>query len=105
MKVLPKIEELLRNKSYLRDCDKKLTTHIWYRQLQDHKIDPHNLTTTDFLRLYADGKISSDATVIRLRAKLQEQYPELRGQNYLDRQIRKQQKVKEDLGYGDSNRK
>jgi len=99
MKVIPKIEELLRSKAYLRDCDKKLTTHIWYRQLLEHNIDPENYTTTDFLRLYADGKISTDATVIRLRAKLQEEYPELRGQKYLAR-LQKQEKVKKDLGYG-----
>jgi len=99
MKVLKTIENLLRTKPYLRDCDKKLTTHIWYKQLLDHKIDPNIQISTDFLRLYAAGKISSDATVIRLRAKLQEEHAELRGNNYLDRQIRKQQKVKKDLGY------
>jgi hypothetical protein len=93
-----KIKELLIQKIYLRDCDKKLCTHIWYRELLAKGIDPA-APTTDFFRLYAAGKVTSDATVARLRAKLQELHPELRGQKYLERQ-NKQSKVQSDLGYG-----
>jgi hypothetical protein len=94
-----KIKALLIQKEYLRDCDKKLCTHIWHRELLAKGIDLNNYPATEFLRLYADGKVTTDATVARLRAKLQELHIELRGKKYMERQL-KQLKVKNDLGYG-----
>ena len=93
-----KIKNLLVEKSFLRDCDKKLTTHIWHREMQAKGIDTSSYSANDF-RLYAAGKVTSDATVGRLRAKVQELCPLLRGKKYMERQI-KQGKVKTDLGYG-----
>jgi hypothetical protein len=98
MKITNKIQELLEQKRYLRDCDKKLTTHLWYRELINKGLDPHSLPITDFLRLYAEGKVTTDATISRLRSKIQETNAPLRGQRYLERQA-KQNKVQKDLGY------
>jgi len=101
MKIITKqIEHLLNTVPSLRDNDKRLCTHIWYRQIEDKGIDPYQLSTTKFLHLYAAGKVCSDATIQRLRAKIQETNPALRGQKYLERQIKMQAKVKKDLGYG-----
>ena len=102
MKITNKIQQLLEQKAYLRDCDKKLTTHIWYRELIAKGLDPHQMLVTDWLRLYGDGKTTTDATVSRLRSKLQETNAALRGKRYLER-MQKQGKVQLDLGYG--NRK
>lgn len=97
--IINRIEELLLEKPFLRDNDKSLCTHIWYRELQGKSIDPHSYPTTDFLRLFAEGKVTTDATIKRLRARIQDDRPELRGVKYLDRITRQQNKVKKDLGY------
>tara|TARA_R100001443_G_C3299615_1_gene164945 strand:+ start:452 stop:772 length:321 start_codon:yes stop_codon:yes gene_type:complete len=94
-----KIKALLSKKEYLRDCDRKLCTHIWYREMLAKNIDIETFKATDFLRLYAEDKFTTDATIQRLRAKVQEVIPALRGKKYMERQL-KQNKVKDDLGYG-----
>lgn len=98
MTIINKIQELLLQKRYLRDCDKKLCTHIWYRELIAKGLDPHTTPITEFLKIYANGKLTSDSTITRLRCKLQETNPQVRGQRYLERQA-KQNKVQRDLGY------
>ena len=45
------------------------------------------------------GKFTSSETITRVRRKLQEEFPDLRGKNYDKRQA-KQSEVKKDLGYG-----
>ena len=102
--ILKRIEDLLIEKPTLRDDDKRLCTHIWYRELQEKAINLHSHLSTDFLRLYADGKVTTDATIKRLRARVQDTYPELRGKKYLERITKQQQKVQRDLGYGQTNR-
>ena len=45
------------------------------------------------------SKLTNTETITRVRRQLQEQNKELRGQNYINRQTKLQNKVKMELGY------
>ena len=57
------------------------------------------LPAQKFLRILADGQLTSSDSITRMRRKAQEENPELRGAKYNQRQDR-QSLVKKDLGYG-----
>lgn len=79
-----KVEYLLKKTPHLRDDDNKLIATYWWHQFGTDKI---NLVTgKDFLQTFADGKLVSPESVRRVRQKLQEQKPELRGESYNRRQ-------------------
>jgi hypothetical protein len=52
----------------------------------------------NFLKLMANGRLTSSDTITRVRRLVQEETPELRGKKYDERQA-KQSQVKKDLGY------
>ena len=52
-KTTDKVKELLEDVPSLRDSDTRLTTHIWFREMESMKIDPFKIAATDFLKLYA----------------------------------------------------
>mgnify|MGYP003633522982 FL=1 len=97
--IMQRIEDLLIQVPSLRDDDKRLCTHIWYRELQSKNVELDIFRATDFLKLYAEGRITTDATIKRLRSVVQDDKPELRGKKYLERITKQQDKVKRDLGY------
>ena len=76
-------------KSY-RDDDMKLLADIWQTEMLDHSAEDGVL-----MALY-NGKLTSPETIIRVRRKVQEQYPELRGEKWKARH-RAQESVKEEL--------
>mgnify|MGYP003134960764 FL=1 len=99
MKTKEIVQELLKNKPSLKDDDNRLCTHIWYREIQSMGVDPHKQSAADFLRLYAKGKLTLAPSIKRVRAKLQEQYPEFRGEKYNLRKGKIQEQWRKDLGY------
>ena len=99
MKIKDLIEELLKEKPYLRDNDNKLCTHIWYRELQKTGLDPYKIPTTDFLTLYSKNKLTLGPTIKRARAKIQEENPSLRGSKYYIRKGVAQESWRKSLGY------
>jgi hypothetical protein len=85
---------LLQKKEYLRDDDKKLMFNVWAKQ--EPKLNNSDYKYWDFAKIYISGKLASSGSIIRSRAKLQEEFPELRGENYKGRQ-QHQENVKEQL--------
>tara|TARA_R110002110_G_scaffold372294_1_gene582343 strand:- start:224 stop:532 length:309 start_codon:yes stop_codon:yes gene_type:complete len=83
----------------LRDNDNRLCTHIWFRELEKMGLDPYNIPTTEFLKLYAKNKITLAPSIKRARAKIQEETPSLRGNKYFIRKGVAQEKWREKLGY------
>lgn len=75
------VENLLRNNSFLRNCDKKLSVVIWRQQLKNL-----NVLESNFFDFYISGLLYSQESIGRSRRKLQELHPELRGTNYKNRQ-------------------
>ena len=93
------IRKILLEKPHLRDNDNKLIASYWYRELSSKNIDANDITALDFLHKYADNELTNAETIRRMRAKLQEDEPSLRGKAYAIRKGKIQEQWKKDLGY------
>jgi hypothetical protein len=90
-KEIPELQELvmglLQKDKRLRNSDKKLSSRIWTMQIGSlEKVK--DMTAYDFLVMYVDDNsvLYSQESIGRCRRKLQELYPELRGENYKEKQ-------------------
>lgn len=91
-----KVTTLLREKPELRDNDNKLIANIWNCEIgrendekKTHK--SHSTTAYCFLQAFAAGQHTNPESIRRIRQKIQEQNPELRGKSYVNR--KKHEKV------------
>ena len=99
MKTKKEIEKLLIKSPHLKDSDNKLIATYWFRELEYLGLDPKTATAYDFLKLYAESNVTNAETIRRMRAKLQEEKKELRGQVYYKRKGIMQDSWRKDLGY------
>ena len=80
------VENLLENNPDLRDSDLRLVANIWWLTLTStlkHKFQGYELDAFKILLdLYASGDLPNEQSIRRLRRKLQEEKPELRGKVY-----------------------
>jgi hypothetical protein len=79
-----RVEYLLRKTPRLQDSDNKLVATFWWHEMG--KEQTQLMTGYDFLEVLSQGKLSSSISIVRVRRKLQEQYPELRGEMYIQRE-------------------
>ena len=86
-----KVETLIRDNSHLRDDDNKLIANIWFSELGNVDI-----SAFEFLKRFSNGKFSNPESIRRIRQKLQEEFPEYRGEKWLDRH-NEQDNVKDQL--------
>lgn len=92
-----RIEKLLKEKPHLRDDDKALIASIWWMEAQK-RLKPHVFDQiTPFLRLVANGEVSNAETIRRTRAKLQQEFVELRGESYAKRRGKEMAEAEDDL--------
>ena len=68
---------------HLRDDDNKLIASFWAYEADDKGLDKAN-----FLQDFSKGLYTSPESIRRMRQKLQEMNPELRGRNYGKRKKR-----------------
>ena len=94
-----KVRELINSVPALADSDTRLCSHIWFHELKDMKIDPFESKSSDFLKMYAQGKLTQAPSIKRARAKLQEEEPKYRGEKYYLRKGKYQDQWRKDLGY------
>jgi len=73
----PRIEELLRTKQHLRDNDYRLIANVWSREVPIPEMSAHK-----FLLKFAAGNLSNPESIRRVRQKLQEENPSLRGEKW-----------------------
>lgn len=81
------VKSLLTTDSRLRDCDRKLSARVWATQLGG--IDElKSGSAYDFLCLYSDvnTQLFSQESIGRARRLIQENFPNLRGENWEKRQ-------------------
>ena len=78
-----RVRALLVKHPHLRDDDNRLIATYWFFQLGRHKVEA--MTATDFMHYYAEGNLTKAESIRRVRQKLQEQEPSLRGENYHSR--------------------
>ena len=93
-KILDKVVNLLDKHPSLRDSDDRLTATIWYQYIDNVK----SITAMDLLHKFAEGSLPSYESISRCRRKIQEEKPELRGNQWEKRHSKKlQKKVRNDV--------
>ena len=98
MKTKEKVKFWLEKYAHLKDDDNKLCANIWNDELKQFIIIEKG-RIRDFLRLYAQGQLTSAPSIKRARAKLQEENPELRGEKYYLRKGKYEKDWRNKLGY------
>lgn len=94
IKVIDRVEYILRNYLSSRDNDKKL--YLRYI-LEVYDIKDCTMAI-DVFNIILHKKTPSFESISRARRKIQEHNPELRGKNYKERK-KEQEKVREWVGY------
>ena len=85
--VMDEVHSFLVNYPVLRDSDERLTANIWSKAiLPPHNLD--NISAKGLLTKLSEGKLPSYESISRCRRKLQELYPDLRGDKWYKRHKR-----------------
>lgn len=79
-----KVEYILSSNPRTRDSDSLLIATFYFHEAGGEGV-LKNQTAFDFLKVLSKGNFTPAASIIRVRRKLQEQIPALRGNNYEDR--------------------
>jgi hypothetical protein len=82
--VKTKVEELLTNNPKTRDSDNLLVATYYFYEAGG-KDNLQQQSAFDFLKKMSNGSLTSFESISRARRKIQEQNPQLRGNNYKDR--------------------
>ena len=77
--VKDRVKALLEKHPHLRDSDNKLIATIWKYDLLQQCLPIENITAYNFLELYSKEKLTNAETIRRVRQKIQEENPDLRG--------------------------
>lgn len=77
------VADLLDKYPELRDSDKRLIANIWSMELGRENLD-QPMTMRTCLKHFIDD-LTSPESIRRIRQKLQEEFPQFRGQKYNDR--------------------
>lgn len=76
------VKKILENSKIARDSDCLLLTKVWSHESNEYDSDEPR---SHFFYDLVSGKYSTPETITRARRKLQEMYPELRGERYKKR--------------------
>lgn len=85
-----------------KDNDELLIGIVWKHELESNGFNSTNLDLKDFLILLSNQDISKPKTITRLRRKIQEEFPEYRGEKYAKRHANVSE-AQSDLGYSSSS--
>ena len=96
LKHKPVVLDLLKNQEHLRDDDNRLIANVWHKHIVDIGLDPVNITAYDLLDMFAKSELPNPQSIRRIRRKLQEEFKELRG-NEWDKRHKEQDNVKKQL--------
>jgi len=75
-----KVLLLLEKNPHLRDSDFKLIANYYFFEVGHEKMA--KLSAMEFLDLFAKGSLSHSESIRRVRQKIQEDNPHLRGESY-----------------------
>jgi len=88
-----KVINTLKEHPRTKDNDNLLACYIWRDEL---KTDIKSLPVSEFFNRMSRGELTAYETIRRIRAKLQSENPNLRGENYLKR-AKKDKQVQTEL--------
>ncbi len=74
-----RVKALLVKHPHLRDSDNKLIATIWKFDLYNLDLIVDEVTAIEFLKFYSQQRLTNAETIRRVRQKIQEENPELRG--------------------------
>ena len=111
-KLQEKVRHILMEKSKARDCDRFLTSCIWWQELEEQTLKGRRQREAGyilnansgsgfpvFLRLYNDKVLTLADSITRARRKLQEEDKTLRGENWYKRKGRAEEVRQEIIDY------
>jgi hypothetical protein len=75
-----KVKFLLDTYPHLRDNDFKLIANYYFYEVGHDDIN--TMSALDFLEMFATGKLTHSESIRRVRQKIQEDNPHLRGKSY-----------------------
>lgn len=90
-----KVRALLERFPEVRDSDSHLVATFYYYEIGETAIKV--MTGYDVLKELASGNLTNAESIRRVRQKLQEKHPELRGKSYVRRQ-EDGEKTKQEIG-------
>lgn len=83
-----RIMSMLLDNPTSRDSDHKLVANVWYFEAPEEIGKPiSQLSAFELLEAISQKKLSSAESIRRIRQKLQEQYPTLRGKTWIKRRV------------------
>ncbi len=88
-----RVVHLLTKREDSRDSDDLLISLFWFYESKEIIKD---LSANDFLKLFAEGKITSSESIRRCRQKIQEKNPSLQGDSYKERK-KEEENVRENI--------
>ena len=80
-KLKNRVKELMEDYPITRDDDSRLVCNIWWQEAGGSETI-QKLMAPDFLSKIVDRSLSSWETITRVRRKLQEEIPDLRGKKW-----------------------
>lgn len=96
-KIEHRIIKWLTDHPELRDSDDRLVANMWAEDMGgSHELKVQTAMT--FLKKYAAGELTMSDSITRIRRKIQQERPELRGKTYKMRNAH-EHKIETDLGY------
>ncbi len=93
-----RVLHFLKQYTHLKDNDDKLIATVLLNDLKSLGLKPKEISGYQLLEIMAKGKLTNPESIRRSRAKLQEEFPELRGVNYQNRKSNSTN-IKNELGY------
>ena len=96
--VKDKVKYFLETKPHLRDDDARLIASIWWQELRGRGINAHDISAFHLMEMFIANQLTHTESIRRERAKLQKEFPNLRGERYEQRKGREGD-IRKDLGY------
>ena len=93
-----RVRYLLETKTKLREDDGKLIATMWWQDLRKKGVNPHEISAFVLMEMFIANGVTHPESIRRVRANLQKNHIELRGENY-DKRKGGQDDIKKDLGY------
>lgn len=87
---------LLKNEE-IKNNDNVLLANIWFDELKRHGINSKEMNAYEFLAYFAKGQLQNPTSIVRCRAKLQEEDIMLRGKKYNERKNKLQNRVRTEI--------
>lgn len=98
-----RVKDLMERIPRLRDNDFRLQAVIWRKDLIHKGWDLNKMTAFELLQLYSQGNLTNAESIRRSRADIEKDFPELRGETYEERQGKRQDETREELGFPKRN--